>query len=127
MIKLLSVPFRLQTDGSPVTVEQDSDEHYAELIASLVVTRPRERKLAPGFGLNDPQYRSISRIELIAGVAAFGPNVKIKDIRERKINDTEQQIVLTFTRAGQTTFEESAVLPAGLSGLPLGTFEDTLS
>jgi phage baseplate assembly protein W len=76
----LSFPFRLLPNGSAATVEQVSDQGYAERIAQLILTRPGEREMAPGFGIPDAAFAGLSASDLVAAVAAYGPPVTIEKV-----------------------------------------------
>lgn len=80
MALTLSFPFRLLANGAAAAVEQTSDAGMAEKIAQLILTRPGERELVPGFGVPDPVFGGLSAADLRAGVAAYGPPVTITSV-----------------------------------------------
>lgn len=77
MARQLSRPFRFLPNGTAATVEQDSPEAKAELLAELVHTRRGERTLTPGFGITDPTFQPFDATELAAAVRQFGPDVEL--------------------------------------------------
>lgn len=96
MARILSHPFRLAANGAAATVDQDSAECNAEQIAVLVLTRPGERPLAPGFGVADPTFSALSPTELAAGVAEYGPPVVLRDVEARPVDDHTLALTITF-------------------------------
>src|SRR5687768_12192059 len=76
MVMLLSYPLRLALDGSFATVE-DGMDYYGEELAMLVRTIVGERELVPEYGIQDPTFHTLSKIELMEKVALFGPPVEI--------------------------------------------------
>lgn len=97
--QLLSFPFRLAPSGSAVTLSADSDEYYAEEIAALVVTRRGERILVPSFGIDDPVFQGVDRQDIALAVATFGPPVDIVAVTTRQVDDSHQDVVITFQRS----------------------------
>lgn len=79
-MQLLAYPFRLTSTGSPATVAQGSDADLSQQVACLLLTRVGERKLAPGFGLNDLNERGISPTEIRAQVTARIPGIRAVDV-----------------------------------------------
>lgn len=77
----LSWPLRLQPNGRPATLEVGTEQDYAEQLAALVLTRRGERPRVPSFGITDPVMAGVEPTEILAGVAAFGPPVRVRDIR----------------------------------------------
>lgn len=81
MAPILSWPFRLGVDGAIVTVDQDDPQADAEQVAVLLLTRPGERDLVPGFGVPDPTFAALRPAEVNGAAAIFGPPVKITEAR----------------------------------------------
>lgn len=77
---ILSHPFRLTPAGQAATVLQDTDEANIEQVAVLALTKLGERPMVPSFGLRDPAFRRIEPGELAAGIAAYGPPVRLKAV-----------------------------------------------
>lgn len=96
MADTLSFPFRLAPNGAPVTVEVDSDAHYMDLLVALAMTRPGERHLVPEFGVNDPVFDEFDGAALVAAAAAFGPPVEIDGVSVSYVDETTEEIVVTF-------------------------------
>lgn len=97
---LISYPFRLAPGGSVVTVVQDSSDHYAELIATVALTRPGELAQAPLFGVDDPAFDTLDPEELAYKLELFGPSVRIVSIKTVPVTDTEQTVYIEFVPSG---------------------------
>lgn len=95
-MELLSHPFRLEANGAVATVEDDTEEAYAEGIAVLALTRKGERDLVPDFGLTDPAFNELSLAELNVGLTDFGPPVEVTDVAIEYPTDTTERVVIAF-------------------------------
>ena len=93
---LLSHPFRLEPSGDVATVEDDTDEAYAEGIAVLALTRRGERVLVPGFGITDPLFDRVALADLNIGLTDYGPPVRITDVTTVPVSDVAERVVLTY-------------------------------
>lgn len=80
MASLLAYPVRL-AGSSYATVEDGSEECFAQELAILVQTHPGERHLAPEYGISDPAFVGFSRAELELKIMQFGPPVRIVDYK----------------------------------------------
>lgn len=96
MGRILSHPFRLLPDGSAATVEQDTDEANAEQLAVLLLTRPGERDLAPGYGVSDPAFAGVDPSEVVAAVNAFGPDVTVTAVTSRPRDDATVDVLVEY-------------------------------
>jgi hypothetical protein len=96
VVAVLSYPFRLNASGQAATVEQDSEDQYAELLAALVLTRPGERDLVPGFGIPDPTFVGIDVGALEGAAAVFGPDVTITDVQVTVTGPGSQDVLIGF-------------------------------
>lgn len=95
-MRLLSIPFRLQPNGSVATVEQDTPEAAAEQIGALVLTRAGERPLQPGFGIPDPAFDGVEPVAVAAGVAEYGPPVDVVGVDVEALGDAEAIVRVRF-------------------------------
>lgn len=93
---LLSHPFRLEANGAVATVEDGTDEAYAEGIAVLAMTRKGERDLVPGFGVTDPAYTGLDLAELNVGLLDYGPPVTVVDADVTYPTATIERVELVF-------------------------------
>ena len=66
-MRVLSHPFRVDSNGRVVTVEQYSGRQAAELAGAVVATVAGERGLAPSYGLTDPSGGGVDG-EQVAGL-----------------------------------------------------------
>lgn len=96
MARTLSFPFRLSATGVPVTVSEDTDEHYVELLTALAMTRPGERQLAPSFGIADPSYEGFSAAALGAAAEMFGPAVDVTEVEIRFLDERTSEVIVGF-------------------------------
>lgn len=96
MAQMISFPFRKNQNGRIATVEQDSDAHHAEELAVLALSRPGERDLVPDFGIDDPAYETIHQAEVEAQIELFEVPVVITRMDVETVDDTRQNITLTF-------------------------------
>jgi hypothetical protein len=96
VVDVLSHPFRIQPNGRAATVEQDSDDQRAELIAAIVLTRPGERQLAPGFGIPDPAFTGIDVAALEGATSVFGPPVSVRDVTITVTGPASQDVTIDF-------------------------------
>ena len=97
-MQLLSHPFRLRPNGHVATVEQGTDEANAEQLALLILTRQGERDLAGGFGISDPAFSGgFDPAEIVAGIAAFGPDITIDDVTLEPIDDATLDVTVRYS------------------------------
>jgi hypothetical protein len=96
VVEVLSHPFRFLPNGRAATVEQDTDDQRAELIAGLILTRPGERGLVPGFGTPDPVFAGIDVAAVEAATNVFGPDVRITDVRVEITGPASQDVTIEF-------------------------------
>jgi hypothetical protein len=94
--QMLAFPFRLQTDGTVAKVEQGSPQGLSEHVLHLVATRPGERVLVPGFGLEDPAFVGFSAGDLVAQVAIYGPPVTITNVTAAPAGQHTQRVEVLF-------------------------------
>lgn len=94
---LLAYPFRVSPAGPLETVEDGSDEAFAQELAVAVLTVPGERLLVPDFGTADPTFIGFERDALQLHVQLFGPPVSIDDVTVTAVGSTVQDVVVSFT------------------------------
>lgn len=98
MVSLLAHPFRITPRGACATVEQDSDDHYNQLLRVIVDTVQGERDMATGFGLLDPVWRGVFVEDIQAQCDTYGPPVTITDLDTIVVGETEQVRQIAWTR-----------------------------
>lgn len=98
MANLFSHPFRLNSNGKVVTIDQDTDQYLAERISVIVQTRPGERPMAPDFGVDDPAFDSISVPELEFQFEMFELPIVIDDLTQVDISDGRSDYNIQFHR-----------------------------
>lgn len=80
MVEVLAAPFTV-TGGKVATVEAGSDVEAAQLLATLIRTRPGERAAAPGFGIADPTFAGgLDPGALTAAVDLYGPDRRVRTV-----------------------------------------------
>lgn len=94
---LIAYPFRLDPSGSLATALEGSDEQLAQELAVAVLTRPEERVLAPDFGVADPVFRGFDEDALRLHIDLFGPPVDLDDVAVQFLDDTHEDVVVTFS------------------------------
>lgn len=95
MAFLLAYPMRL--DGTSfATVEDGTEDQYAQMLAMMISTDTEERQLAPEYGIGDPTFGQFSRAELEAKIADFGPPVVIDEFEVVQRPGDKVQVNFTF-------------------------------
>lgn len=84
-MRVLSHPFRLDANGSIVTVEQWSPEQASEVAGAVVSTHLGERSMAPLFGIADPVGVGITAAEARAAVELCEPDLRV----DAAVTDTD--------------------------------------
>jgi hypothetical protein len=97
MAQVLSYPFRVGPGGQIATVEQGSPQANGELLEVLVLTHLGERPLAPGFGITDPLFSTVEPTEISAGVAAYGPDVKLEAVTAIQADPQTVRVQIDYT------------------------------
>lgn len=98
--QVLSFPMRLQSNGRLALVEQDSEGHIAEELATICLSRPGERGLVPDFGIEDPSFEGgISPEEIASQAAIFGVPAVVTEVHSLPTDDTNVAVLITFEGA----------------------------
>lgn len=103
MVDLISFPFRVGSSGTVVVSDDAGVDYLGEELAQLIQTHPGERELVPAYGLNDPTYTRFDTAMLTAQCQLFGPPVTIDSVDTRYLDDTTQDVVVTFRPRSTTT------------------------
>lgn len=83
----LAHPFRIDSNGSAVTVEQGSVRHAAELAGHIMSTGAGERALAPLWGLIDPTGTQVDADELRATIVYAEPALVVQRLDVARFPD----------------------------------------
>jgi hypothetical protein len=83
----LAHPFRIDANGSAVTIEQGSARHAAEACGHVVSCEAGERPLAPLWGLMDPTGTRINPDEIRAVVGYAEPALLVARVEVTESND----------------------------------------
>jgi phage baseplate assembly protein W len=73
----LAHPFRIDSAGRAVTVEQGSTRHAAECCGHIVSCEAGERPLAPLWGLIDPSGTRLTADEIVATIGYAEPALRV--------------------------------------------------
>lgn len=79
-MEVLSIPFRLQTNGRAERVWQGSEAHVQQQAVQFVATMAGELPLSPFYGLEDPTFRDVRAGEVVVGMALFHPDVNVRSV-----------------------------------------------
>ena len=83
----LAHPFRIDANGTAVTVEQGSVRHAAELAGHIMSTGAGERALAPLWGLIDPTGTQVDEDELTATIVYAEPALVVQRLDVNRYPD----------------------------------------
>ena len=83
----LAHPFRIDSNGAAVTLEQGSMRHAAECCGHVVSCEAGERALAPLWGLVDPAGTRINPDEIRAVVGYAEPALAVARVEVSEFND----------------------------------------
>ena len=83
----LAHPFRIDSNGSAVTVEQGTLRHAAELAGHIMSTGAGERALAPLWGLIDPSGTQVDADELRATITYAEPALVVERLDVTRFPD----------------------------------------
>lgn len=97
MAQVLSYPFRITPAGGAATVDETSDQAYAESLAVLILTRRGAMPLAADFGLTDPAFAGVAPSELAGQVARWGPPVQLVGVTDTPTAVDRSAVRVTFT------------------------------
>lgn len=97
-LNLISFPFRLDKTGGVAVVAEDSDEHYMEELAMLILTQVGERTLVPDYGVSDPTFEEVDLVDLTLANQLFGPPIVVTEVRTYWVDATTQDVIVTFDR-----------------------------
>ena len=83
----LSHPFRIDSAGSVVVLEQGSMRHAAECCGHIVSCEAGERALAPLWGLMDPTGTRVNADEITATIGYAEPALAVARVEVTESND----------------------------------------
>jgi hypothetical protein len=94
-MRVLSHPFRLDSNGQAVTVQQGSHRQAGELAGAVVSTIAGERGLAPLYGLRDPNGQGVDGGSVAAAIEMCEPDLDVT------------AVTVNYDAAGYTTVRVS--------------------
>lgn len=83
----LKYPFDYDSNGSLVTLEENTDELFAQLLSICAVTEPGTFPYTPTFGVFDPTFRSVDRGAYMIQASRFIPEIVITSL-DGALDDT---------------------------------------
>lgn len=83
----LAHPFRIDSNGAVVTLEQGSARHAAETCGHIVSCEAGERPLAPLWGLMDPTGTRVNPDEITATIGYAEPALLLARVEVIESND----------------------------------------
>ncbi len=89
----LKFPLEFGEDGSLVTLEDGTDNFYAQLLSISALTEPDTFPFSPSFGVLDPAFRAINRGVFMIQASRFVPEVQILEA-EGELNELTGATVL---------------------------------
>lgn len=96
MTALIAYPFRVAGTGEVMTAQDGTADYHAMELAVALLTRPGERELVPSFGTADPAFDGFDADALSLHVSIFGPPVSIEQVESEFIDETTQDVVVSF-------------------------------
>jgi len=73
----LKFPLEYDENNSLVTLEEGTDEFYAQLLSISALTEPGTLPFSPEFGVFDPSFRVVNRGLFMIQASRFVPEVEI--------------------------------------------------
>lgn len=74
---MLKFPLEYNQNGSLATLEEGTDNFYAQLLSISALTEPGTFPFSPEFGVFDPSFRAINRGMFIIQASRFVPEVEV--------------------------------------------------
>ncbi|AYD81532.1 baseplate protein [Arthrobacter phage KBurrousTX] len=89
----LSIPFRLNPDGTAATVGYGTDREVDEAIVALVLTHMGERQMNPAFGVPDPAFAGLDTGDIQVGLDQYGPaGITIQSVTSEPVDGSDQVV-----------------------------------
>lgn len=98
MASLFAFPFRPLPNGRAAVVEDGSDDHRAQQLMHLALTRRGERPLEPDVGLDDPAFVGFNAEELHQGAVDYGviDDDADLDVEVHPLDGRTEVVTITF-------------------------------
>lgn len=94
-----ALKFPLQfTGGSLAVLSDETDEYYAQLIATTMQIAPGELILQPEYGVASPEFDTVAMASFAQTVAQFLPEVDIVETLIKPGDDGIVRLVVQFER-----------------------------
>lgn len=86
-MSILKFPLEFDQNGSLVTLEDGTDELYAQLLSMAALTEPNTLPFSPSFGVFDPSFGVLNRGVFVIQASRFVPEIEILEA-EGELNET---------------------------------------
>lgn len=73
----LKFPLTFDKNGSLATLEDGTDDFYAQLLSMAALTEPGTHPYTPTFGVLDPSFRTVNRGLFMIQASRFVPEVRV--------------------------------------------------
>ena len=96
----IKFPLEFNGDGSLVSLEDDADELFAQVLTISALTEPGTFPFTPGFGVYDPVFRTVDRGAYMLQAARFVPEIVVTNV-EGTVSESggTTSLKVTFRRA----------------------------
>lgn len=95
----IRMPIRFSKQTSAMeTVDENSDEYYATLIANAIRIESKELPISTYFGVNDPVFDERQTNRTISEAARYIPEITIKRVTTNIKDDGTREISVSFER-----------------------------
>lgn len=75
------IQFPIQFDSTGFKkLREGSSEYYSQLLSIVILTEPMTHPFTPGFGANDPSFRTVDKGLFVLNASKFVPEVRITGI-----------------------------------------------
>lgn len=76
----LKYPFDYDSEGSLVTLEEDTDELFSQLLSICALTEPGTFPYSPTFGVFDPTFKAVDRGSYMIQASRFIPEIVVTSV-----------------------------------------------
>lgn len=95
----IRMPIRFSKQTSAMeTIDDNSDEYYATLIANAIQIESKELPISTYFGVNDPVFDERQTNRTISEAARYIPEITIKRVTTNIKDDGTREISVSFER-----------------------------
>ena len=92
----LRLPLSFVSGAAVVNIDA-SKEFYEQILSIVIQTEPGELAITKSFGIPDPSFSNLARINPFEGIQQFIPEIEIKDVSFEIGPDQQTSAILTYT------------------------------